>query len=217
MSKIIESLRGDLAALHEAGAISKVTMRQFDAICPAPVREFEAADIKRLRDSLKFSQPVFALHLHTTASTVRKWEQGETRPAGPALCCSMSSRTRGCRLFSDGLRCRVAAGRWLATVNEAYRRWQGWGRIGPSTGQVQAGRSAFSRFSSASCRMNTGMQMARPISPLIRPGMMVSSAPTVHSQRSQLSCRPACSARRPPTAAPGRPCSRPGSRRSRTR
>ena len=60
-------------------------MRQFDAICPAPVREFEAADIKRLRDSLKFSQPVFALHLHTTASTVRKWEQGETRPAGPAL------------------------------------------------------------------------------------------------------------------------------------
>lgn len=85
MSKIIESLRGDLAALHEAGAIGKVTMRKFDAICPPPVRAFDAADIKRLREALKFSQPVFALHLHTTASTVRKWEQGETRPAGPAL------------------------------------------------------------------------------------------------------------------------------------
>ena len=36
MSKIIESLRGDLAALHEAGAIGKVTMREFDAICPPP-------------------------------------------------------------------------------------------------------------------------------------------------------------------------------------
>ena len=71
MSKIIESLRGDLAALHEAGAISKVTMREFDAICPPPVREFNAADIKRLREALKFSQPVFALHLHTSASTVR--------------------------------------------------------------------------------------------------------------------------------------------------
>jgi hypothetical protein len=35
--------------------------------------------------NLKFSQPVFALHLHTTASTVRKWEQGDTHPAGPAL------------------------------------------------------------------------------------------------------------------------------------
>lgn len=85
MSKIIESLRGDLATLYKAGTIDKVTMRQFDAICPPPVRKFNAAEIKRLRETLKFSQPVFALHLHTTASTVRKWEHGETRPSGPAL------------------------------------------------------------------------------------------------------------------------------------
>lgn len=84
-SKIIESLRGDLTALHEAGAIGKVTMREFDAICPPPVRDLSATDIKKLRDALKFSQPVFAHHLHTTASTVRKWEQGATRPTGPAL------------------------------------------------------------------------------------------------------------------------------------
>ncbi len=85
VSKIIESLRGDLAARHEAGAISKVTMREFDAICPPPVREFSAADIKRLREALKFSQPVFALYLHTSASTVRKGEQGDTPPTGPAI------------------------------------------------------------------------------------------------------------------------------------
>jgi putative transcriptional regulator len=85
VSKIVQSLRADLAALYEAGAISKVTMRDFDAISPPAVRAFSAADIKRLREELKFSQPVFALHLHTTASTIRKWEQGETRPAGPAL------------------------------------------------------------------------------------------------------------------------------------
>ena len=66
MSKIIESLREDLETLHEAGAIDKVTMREFDAICPPPVRDFQAADIKRLRESLRFSQPVFALHLHTS-------------------------------------------------------------------------------------------------------------------------------------------------------
>jgi putative transcriptional regulator len=84
-SKIIESLRDNLAALHEVGAISKVTMREFDTICPLPIREFSATDIKRLREALKFSQPVFAHHLHTTVSTVRKWEQGDTRPAGPAL------------------------------------------------------------------------------------------------------------------------------------
>lgn len=77
--------RWDLAALHRAGAMSNVTMREFDAICPPPVRKFSANAIKRLRENLKFSQPVFAHHLHTTASTVRKWEQGETRPTGPAL------------------------------------------------------------------------------------------------------------------------------------
>jgi putative transcriptional regulator len=80
-----ESLRDDLATLHEVGALSKVTMREFDAAGPRPVREFSAEDIKHLRKALKFSQPVFAHHLHTTASTVRKWEQGDTRPAGPAL------------------------------------------------------------------------------------------------------------------------------------
>ncbi|MGJ7548587.1 helix-turn-helix domain-containing protein [Pseudomonas alloputida] len=84
-SKIVESLREDLLALHEAGAVGKVTLRDFEMLCPAPVRNFSAQDIRQLREALNFSQSVFALHLHTSASTVRKWEQGETRPAGSAL------------------------------------------------------------------------------------------------------------------------------------
>jgi putative transcriptional regulator len=83
--KLVESLRDDLAVLEEAGAISTATMRHFDAICPPPVREFSAADIRRIRERLNFSQPEFAHLLQTTARTVRKWEQGDTRPAGPAL------------------------------------------------------------------------------------------------------------------------------------
>jgi putative transcriptional regulator len=43
--------------VHAAGAIRKATMREFDAICPLPVREFSASDIKHLRQSLKLSQP----------------------------------------------------------------------------------------------------------------------------------------------------------------
>ncbi|WP_268798804.1 helix-turn-helix domain-containing protein [Pseudomonas huanghezhanensis] len=84
-SKIIEALRSDLEQLHEIGAVSKVTMREFDAICPPPVRELSASAIRDLRVSLNFSQPIFALYLNAIASTVRKWEQGDTRPAGPAL------------------------------------------------------------------------------------------------------------------------------------
>jgi putative transcriptional regulator len=85
VSKIIEAMRDTLEGLEKAGATSKVTMREFDLIAPRPVREMSARDIRRLREKLRFSQPVFALHLHTTASTIRKWEQGETHPTGPAL------------------------------------------------------------------------------------------------------------------------------------
>lgn len=72
MNKIIESLRGDLAALHEARAIDKAKMRKFDSIYWPPVRGFDTTDIKRLRKTFKFCQPVFAFHLHTTGSTVHK-------------------------------------------------------------------------------------------------------------------------------------------------
>ena len=109
MSKIIESLRGDLAALHDAGAIGKVTMRQFDTLCPPPVREFGAADIKRLRETLKFSQPVFALHLHTTASTVRKWSKARLAQPAPHSSCSMSLQTRAYRPSSDAWQRRPPA------------------------------------------------------------------------------------------------------------
>jgi len=85
VSKLIESLRDDMASLAKCGAIGQTTLRQFDAMCAPPVRVFTAPEIKKLRRTLRFSQPVFALHLNTTASTVRKWEQGITRPTGPAL------------------------------------------------------------------------------------------------------------------------------------
>lgn len=38
-SKIIESLRDDLVALHAAGVIDEVTIRGFDVICPPAVEE----------------------------------------------------------------------------------------------------------------------------------------------------------------------------------
>jgi putative transcriptional regulator len=85
MSKIIDSLKGDMRALAESGAISKTTLRDFEVSTVARVDSFGADRIKALRESLQISQPVFAMHLHTTASTVRKWEQGTTQPTGPAL------------------------------------------------------------------------------------------------------------------------------------
>ena len=71
--------------LHSAGAINKTTMREYDALCLNSVPEFNAQDIKRIREQSHVSQPVFARYLNTSESTVQKWETGQKRPSGMAL------------------------------------------------------------------------------------------------------------------------------------
>lgn len=66
-SKIIESLRNDMLALQQTGAVSKVTLREFEGFFPPPVRDFSAREIKVIREEPNLSQPVFSLHLHTIA------------------------------------------------------------------------------------------------------------------------------------------------------
>ncbi len=62
-----------------------VTMREFDALCLPPIKQYRAAQIRRLCQRVKASQAVFAACLNTSASTVQKWEQGQKRPNGPSL------------------------------------------------------------------------------------------------------------------------------------
>ena len=67
------------------GAINKVTLREFDAMCLGQTPDFDAKDIRRIRERAKVSQPVFARYLNTSESTVQKWETGQKRPSGMAL------------------------------------------------------------------------------------------------------------------------------------
>lgn len=60
-------------------------MREYDALCLDDVPEFNARDIKRIREHVHVSQPVFARYLNTSESTVQKWEAGQKRPGGMAL------------------------------------------------------------------------------------------------------------------------------------
>ena len=71
--------------LHRVGVISKTTMREYDALCLDSIPEFNANDIKRIREHAHVSQPVFARYLNTSESTVQKWETGQKRPSGMAL------------------------------------------------------------------------------------------------------------------------------------
>ena len=70
--------------LRDAGVLDKTTMREFEALCLPPVKNYTAVQIKRIRIRNKASQAVFAVHLNTSTSTVQKWEQGKKRPRGAA-------------------------------------------------------------------------------------------------------------------------------------
>ena len=82
---IFESVHKSAKGLNKAGLLDEMTMREFDALCLPPVKEYSARQIKRIRLKHKASQAVFAAYLNTSKSTVQKWEQGQKKPNGPSL------------------------------------------------------------------------------------------------------------------------------------
>ena len=82
---ILEVVHETAEGLHKAGAMKATTMREFDALCLPPVKEFTARQIKSIRTKANASQGVFAACLNTSKSTVQQWEQGHKRPNGPSL------------------------------------------------------------------------------------------------------------------------------------
>ena len=74
-----------MEALHEVGAIDKLTMREFDDACLTPVEALSPKEIKSLRMREHISQPVFARYLNVSKNLVSDWERGIKKPGGPAL------------------------------------------------------------------------------------------------------------------------------------
>ncbi|WP_444900380.1 helix-turn-helix domain-containing protein [Microbulbifer sp. VAAC004] len=82
---ILEMVHESAQELHKAGVMDEVTLKEFDALCLPPVKQYSPAQIQRIRKKTKASQSVFALYLNTNKSTVQKWEQGAKKPNGPSL------------------------------------------------------------------------------------------------------------------------------------
>ncbi len=83
--RILDVIHEGAKDLHKAGLLDEITLREFDAMCLPPVKQFSATQIKRLRIKYKASQAVFAACLNTSKSTIQKWEQGQKKPNGPSL------------------------------------------------------------------------------------------------------------------------------------
>ncbi len=84
-SKVLDAVHETARGMHAAGLITKRRMERYDALCLAPIPTYTPAKIKALRVRHHLSQPVFALVLNTSKSTVQKWEIGEKQPSGPSL------------------------------------------------------------------------------------------------------------------------------------
>ena len=84
-SEAFEAIHSSASALHKVGAIDRTTIRSFDASCLANPQPLKPQQIKKLRQRLRVSQPVFARYLNTSESTVEKWETGAKKPSGTAL------------------------------------------------------------------------------------------------------------------------------------
>lgn len=82
---ILETVHETAKGLKKAGVLDTTTMREFDALCLPPVKAYSPAQIKRIRETNKASQAVFAAYLNTSLSTVQKWERGQKKPNGISL------------------------------------------------------------------------------------------------------------------------------------
>ena len=70
--------------LHNMGKIDEATLKEY-AIDFPEVKDLKAQEIKKIRERINVSQPVFAKLLNTSAETIKKWEQGERHPTGASL------------------------------------------------------------------------------------------------------------------------------------
>lgn len=84
-AEALGAIHETMVALHEIGAINKVTMREFDEACIQPVPELNPEAIRSLREREQVSQPVFAAYLNVSRNLVSDWERGKRKPGGPAL------------------------------------------------------------------------------------------------------------------------------------
>ncbi|KAF0186028.1 MAG: putative transcriptional regulator [Hyphomonadaceae bacterium] len=84
-SEALGAVHEMIEGLFEAGAVDKITMRDFDKSCLAEIRALRPDEIKSIRDGENVSQSVFARYLNVSANLISDWERGLKKPGGPAL------------------------------------------------------------------------------------------------------------------------------------
>lgn len=75
-----------MTGLNEAieDSVSEKPILKRQKVVVEPVKEYEAEDIKRIRNTTGMSQKTFASYIGVSDKTVEAWEAGTNRPSGAA-------------------------------------------------------------------------------------------------------------------------------------
>ena len=84
-SEIAGAIHEMMSDAHDAGVVSRATLRTFDEACLAPALALAGDEIRAIREREHVSQPVFTAYLNVSRNLVSDWERGVKRPGGPAL------------------------------------------------------------------------------------------------------------------------------------
>jgi putative transcriptional regulator len=84
-SEIAGAIHEMMSDAHDAGVVSRATLRNFDETCLTPAPMLAGDEIRAIRERERVSQPVFAAYLNVSRNLVSDWERGVKRPGGPAL------------------------------------------------------------------------------------------------------------------------------------
>ena len=72
MSRILRNVHASAKALHKAGLLDALTMREFDAPCLPPLHDYSSEDVQRIRAKAKASQAATASEICSTEMLRRR-------------------------------------------------------------------------------------------------------------------------------------------------
>lgn len=84
MSRLFKIAHEMAKDIYDADGMDDITMRNIDALCLPPKKQYSAFDIKKIREGTRMSQAVFAACLNVGLSTIQQWEMGLKKPSAPA-------------------------------------------------------------------------------------------------------------------------------------
>ena len=79
---IVKSITNTIKDLNKSGLVNDITMRNIENLCLPEIQEYTPEKIASIRKKFKLSQAALASIFNISPSTVRKWEQGNKKPAG---------------------------------------------------------------------------------------------------------------------------------------